>query len=463
MHIGLGALYILEGASGGERVMRDIAQAMLARGHEVTVFAKPPSAAQAENGGLALFALPDGAETILLDFPNPRNRAEVKERIVRSGVDVLLSMFTGDSHLIFPWLLAGTGIPLVAAEAVNPAKVADLEWNAYEYYGAIGAADYIQVLLEPYRDHFPPALRRRIVPIGNAMPPAHEVDWQARAEKKEKSLLGVGRFDERHKRFSVLIRAWAALAGEFPDWTLTLVGDGPARELYQSLVDSLELGGRVSMPGAAAPDEVDPWYEQADVLCLPSRQEGFPLVLLEAAAWSLPLVGSASCTASACLIPPEAGALARADTPAALAETLRPILAAAPEDRRKMGEAACRSFSRFTPERVFGEWEALLVRAAERRGRTRLDRALRDQWSPELIREATVEIVSRSDPFVHEKDGDAARSPQAVLAKLLASHQALEREHSKLAKKYEVLLTEYQALAARAGGLHGGIRKGKRR
>jgi|GEM_PF-5892324 len=344
MHIGLAIWHLFEGASGVERVMTDLARTMLERGHELTVAARRRPGQGVENS-LPLFGLPAGATLLELDLSSPEGLREARARIGDSGADVFLSMCSGPQHMMLPWLLAGSGIPLVAAEAHYPDGVARQRWNAYEYYGALAAADYIQVLLEPFRAQFPKALRRRVAVIGNAAPPAREVDWPRRAEKKERTLLAVGRLDEPDKQFSLLIRAWAALAPDFPEGSLSLVGDGPSREIYASLAANLGLGHRFRMPGAADAEGLNAYYAEADLLCLPSRREGFGLVLAEAAAWSLPLVGLKPCLASAALIPEGGGDLAAEGTPAALAEALRPLLAARPETRRKMGESAGTVFS----------------------------------------------------------------------------------------------------------------------
>lgn len=63
----------------------------------------------------------------------------------------------------------------------------------------------------------------------------------------------------------------------FPDWKLTLVGDGVERKNLESLTKTLNLH-HISFEGFADPR---PYYERASILLLTSEFEGFPLVLAE--------------------------------------------------------------------------------------------------------------------------------------------------------------------------------------
>lgn len=63
----------------------------------------------------------------------------------------------------------------------------------------------------------------------------------------------------------------------FPDWKLTLVGDGVERKNLESLAKTLNLH-HINFEGFADPR---PYYERASILLLTSEFEGFPLVLAE--------------------------------------------------------------------------------------------------------------------------------------------------------------------------------------
>ena len=94
---------------------------------------------------------------------------------------------------------------------------------------------------------------------------------------KRKEIIYVGRVDYTQKRVYRVIETWALLEHQFPDWQLTIVGDGEEREDIDHMVKDLELN-HVSFEGFQSPR---PYYERASILILTSEFEGFPLVLAE--------------------------------------------------------------------------------------------------------------------------------------------------------------------------------------
>src|SRR3546814_5316709 len=68
----------------------------------------------------------------------------------------------------------------------------------------------------------------------------------------------------------------------YPEWDLTIWGEGPMREALEQQVQDAGLAARIVLPGRTS----QPWQEldKADMFALTSRVEGFPNVLLEAMA-----------------------------------------------------------------------------------------------------------------------------------------------------------------------------------
>lgn len=95
-----------------------------------------------------------------------------------------------------------------------------------------------------------------------------------------------------------LIRAFAELAPRMPDAELVIIGEGPLKRRLQALAGSLGVTGRVTFLGALSHEQVLSWMRRAAVVALPSvrtgtgRREGLGMVLLEAAATGVPLVGT---------------------------------------------------------------------------------------------------------------------------------------------------------------------------
>jgi glycosyltransferase involved in cell wall biosynthesis len=92
----------------------------------------------------------------------------------------------------------------------------------------------------------------------------------------------------------VLIDAFARLtASGFSDLRVVFGGEGRQKEELRSKAAALGIGDRIHFLGRLSADEVAVCMAAANVLCLPSRREGCPNVVLEALASGRPVIGSA--------------------------------------------------------------------------------------------------------------------------------------------------------------------------
>jgi glycosyltransferase involved in cell wall biosynthesis/putative flippase GtrA len=124
------------------------------------------------------------------------------------------------------------------------------------------------------------------VPLGV---PLAAVDEAPRAEI-ESDVIYVGRLIE-HKGVDMLLRAFRSLLDGRPELRLVIVGVGPEEKRLAALVRELGLETSVSMLGEVPDDaRVYGLMKASKVLALPSRREGFGLVVLEANAAGLPVV-----------------------------------------------------------------------------------------------------------------------------------------------------------------------------
>jgi glycosyltransferase involved in cell wall biosynthesis len=105
-------------------------------------------------------------------------------------------------------------------------------------------------------------------------------------------LLFVGRLDDRVKQISVLIQAFSELAGNYRDFDLIIVGEGPDGPRLMKLAEE-RASGRVRFFGwISGGASLVPFYNVAECLVLPSLSEGFPTVVGEAMACGRPVVAS---------------------------------------------------------------------------------------------------------------------------------------------------------------------------
>lgn len=169
----------------------------------------------------------------------------------------------------------------------------------------------------------------------------------ARPDPDRFTVLSVCRFYPR-KRLAVLLRATAALRRRIPRLELRIVGGGPEARKLRRLAEALDLGPHVRWLGDVAQDDLAREYQRADVFCLPSVQEGFGIVFLEAMA-----AGKAIVAARAAAVPEvvRQGLLVEPEDPEALAVALE-TLYREPALRRELGHTGRAEVETYDAPRV---------------------------------------------------------------------------------------------------------------
>ncbi|NLX94890.1 MAG: glycosyltransferase family 4 protein [Rhodopirellula sp.] len=135
------------------------------------------------------------------------------------------------------------------------------------------------------------------------------------------------------KGIDVLLKAFASATRSYSKSVLMLVGNDQSYGAYRAMADTLGISARVLFRGPVPPQELGGILHCADLFCLPSRHDGWGVVLNEAASRGLALVASDRCGAAHHLIVPgENGVRVRAGDVRSLANALQtyvqnPILA----------------------------------------------------------------------------------------------------------------------------------------
>jgi glycosyltransferase involved in cell wall biosynthesis len=167
-------------------------------------------------------------------------------------------------------------------------------------------------------------------------------------------LLAVGRLS-REKGFDLLLRALAPVRREFPGASLLIAGAGPEEVALKILCHALGLDMAVDFAGHVA----RPWsyFPEATLFVLPSRHEGLPNALLEAAAGGLPIVALPASGGVVELVRGQPGVWL---APEISAEALAASLLAALHSLRP-GERFAHSFvEAFQIDRAIGAYEKLI-------------------------------------------------------------------------------------------------------
>jgi phosphatidylinositol alpha-1,6-mannosyltransferase len=109
-------------------------------------------------------------------------------------------------------------------------------------------------------------------------------------------LLSVGRLEssEQQKGFDTVIRSLPAIAGRVADVQYLIVGSGTDLERHKQLAQELGVSDRVHFLGTVDEQTLRQCYESCDLFVMPSAQEGFGFVYLEAMQFAKPVVAARS-------------------------------------------------------------------------------------------------------------------------------------------------------------------------
>lgn len=175
--------------------------------------------------------------------------------------------------------------------------------------------------------------------------------------EKQKEIIYVGRLDFVQKRVYRVIDTWNYLEERFPDWRLTIVGDGEDRENLENHVKYLGLK-RVSFEGFQKPID---YYRRASILLLTSDFEGFPLVLAECMSFGvIPAVYNSYSAVCDIIDDGKDGIVLPYHKNGYQAEEAAGMIVNIMKDdgkREQMALAAIKKSKEYSVEKIYSEWE----------------------------------------------------------------------------------------------------------
>ena len=134
------------------------------------------------------------------------------------------------------------------------------------------------------RDYFPDSVKKKGTvianPINSALPDRY-------VGEREKKIVAVGRLHPQ-KNFPMLIKAFALIHNDFPEYQLVIYGRGPLENELKTLSDSLGVSNYVDFPGFS--DNIYQDMLKCAVYASSSDYEGMSNSMLEALAMGIPSV-----------------------------------------------------------------------------------------------------------------------------------------------------------------------------
>jgi glycosyltransferase involved in cell wall biosynthesis len=339
---------------GAERMTTLIAGELVRRGVRVDIVCI--------NGGEPFFELDPRIGVVAL---NPERDNNFYRRYVRNvwrlhlilrrqKYDWLINVCTAWSLVSIPAAL-GTGTRVISWEHMNALERSSRLLGPLSRRLSALFARKVVVLTDDDKVTYEKKFgARNVVKIPN--PVTIEVDEPS--PLRDKRFLAIGRFSHE-KGFDMLLDAWALTRCRHEGWKLRVVGSGILEGELAARIERLAVGGSVALTPTVS--DVRDIYRHASVLVMSSRNEGMPLVLIEAMAMGLPIV-SFDCEAgprnvvvdgvTGKLVPPEdVVALAAAMDDMAADKTMRSRMSAAALERSRF----------FSPEAIMERWMDLLI------------------------------------------------------------------------------------------------------
>ncbi len=272
---------------GAERVISILTDRLTERGHKVYIGifneAKPP----------VVYTINEKAS---VDYISPSRYNGIKKiKEASAALERYLREIAPDVVVSFCNIIASRtsmvckklGIPMVFSERNDPSK----------YLVGIKSKIYQKILTHNVKDMvfqtagaramYPKNIQKRSVIILNPL----NVDKMPErfVGERRKEIVSVGRLDPQ-KRHDVMIRAFHKIADSYPEYNLTIYGEGARREPLTALINELGLEKRVFLPGTEK--NIFDKIKDAYMFVFTSDFEGLPNALIEAMALGLPCIST---------------------------------------------------------------------------------------------------------------------------------------------------------------------------
>jgi glycosyltransferase involved in cell wall biosynthesis len=163
----------------------------------------------------------------------------------------------------------------------------------------------------------------------------------------------------RRKGIDLLVKACSTLptAG----WRLDIYGDGPERQALERLVGQLQLAERVMFHGVIPSDAVRAVLSEADCAVLPSRFDGWGMLVNESLAVGTPVICTDACGGAAIVKDEQSGCVVPSDRVAPLAAALANAMAKGPVAFQTRGVISQSAFLQATPVRAASRFLGMLA------------------------------------------------------------------------------------------------------
>lgn len=362
----------IDEVGGAQQVVHVLAGGLLARGHDVELVGVTPFEPRHDFESMC-------PRTVLMSKPWPAKTAQTeraRSQLRTQAVSRMVELLKGAEQPSVIVTAQVWAMEIVADAMAALAPSARARWSVIgQYHGSFAAAASGRDLARILRSYASipvftaltgedaDAFTRaglnnvRVMPNPLAFWPDLPAD---RTSVESPVLLYLGRLSHE-KGVDLLVDAWSLIADRHPTWNLRIVGDGPQADELRAQARGLAGADRIEWCGPTV--EPQATLSDSDLVVLPSRTEGLPLVVAEALACSVPVVAT-DCSSGVRQLVGDAGTLVPLGDSRALATALDAAMADARwrHDRGREGRVR---MERYRLETILDEWERLIERVLQ--------------------------------------------------------------------------------------------------
>ena len=363
----------LDELGGAEASALLLAEALRRRGHDVGIVESAPSRSA------QTYAPPFGGPVWSIPLPTyPARRPWLWRSFLRSMYRFQTVVRTFRPDIVSIQSACRQTLPVIGACALphrwrlvvtahgSDIKVYSVEdptlrmWLSRVFTRADAVTAVSKSLLRDLITQYPVARRRRSQVIHNGI----DLSWFDQSHdtppaSQARYVLYVGRL-EQIKGVDILLRAWQLFQANVPRVALWLAGDGSAMDDLRALSQHLGLAEQVRFLGRIPARDLGALYRNAELVVMPSRSEGLPLVALEAGGCGTICVATRVGGVPEVIEDKVTGFLVDPESPTALVQVMAGAIRLPLADRRRMGIAAKERIAQhFSHERTTDAYEEL--------------------------------------------------------------------------------------------------------
>ena len=277
-------------------------------------------------------------------------------KYIKANSDVLVS-FLAPFNILAIAASLGLGKKIIVADRNDPRfvpsntiirKARDL---LYRF------SDGVVVQNTGNKEYFSATVQKKSAVIFNPVDLGEKRGQALRTDKK-KRIVSVGRLMPQ-KNQEMLLEAFAGARKDFPEYSLTIYGEGNYRDRLEAKINEFGLEGYVEMPGSKK--DVFDLISDAELFVLSSNYEGMPNALIEAMCLGLPVISTAVSGTSDLIEDGVNGRVVEIGNKEQMAAAMRELLASA-DTRQKYAERAVLVNDKLEVNGIMEEWMKFIDR-----------------------------------------------------------------------------------------------------